>query len=153
MQFAVSGSGPNLKYVPPTPSSTVWLFSQPYLSQINKTYRNIITTNCFPPGALKDICVQVRTPKLSPFKGFTNRSTTGDCVWAFKKIDCNGNATNCYNSDIPYMETDDVPILFRYLSTHNYTIDTEVTKIMHMSNVRVNNDNSNQLICVARTLS
>ena len=53
MQFTSSGSGPNLEYVPPTPPSTVWLFSQPSLSQINKTYRNIITTNCFPPGAFR----------------------------------------------------------------------------------------------------
>ena len=149
MQF--TESGPNPGYIPPTPPSTVWLFSQPYLSSTNKLYRNIITTNCFPPGDLKNICVQVRIPKLSPFKGFTNTSTTSNCTWAFKKIDCSGNLIN-YNSDIPYMEIDDVPILFQYLSRHNYTIDTEVTKMMHMSNIRVNTDNSNQLICVARTV-
>jgi hypothetical protein len=132
--------------------STVWLFSQPHLDQTDNIYRNIVTTNCFPSGALSSICLQIRSPKLSPFKTYRNGSSTPSCTWAFKKIDCHGNVQP-YNKYSPYMETDDIPILFQYLSTHNYTIDTELTRMMNESTVRINTDNANKLICIARSIS
>ena len=102
---------------------------QPYLDQFNKRYIKIITINKRPDNPLNKHIIQIRPPKLSPFKEFNTECGSG-CIYGFKSL-CNSRRL---------MTADEVPNLFSLLIESGYKIDTDITKMMNKSNVQMSND-------------
>jgi hypothetical protein len=110
------------------------LSTQPYLDLHNKCYKKIITINCRPNGPLLDHVKQISPPKLSPFKESSSCYTSTNCIFAITAIDC----SNLSHDNL--MTIDDIPNLFSFLSMNGYTIDSNLTKILQKSNIRLSND-------------
>jgi hypothetical protein len=104
--------------------------SQPFYDTHNTSYINILVIHTFPNGPLAKLVKKIHTPKLSPFK---SSLLIENCVNAIYKID-NLNE---------FMTIDDIPTLFNYLLENGYTIDTSITKMMNMSDIK----STNKLIC------
>jgi hypothetical protein len=117
----------------PMESSTVSLFSQPFLDTINKCYKNIVVVNAVPKGPLSKIVRTVKFPPLSEFK-YNN----------LKQCEC-GYALYNYNNDL--MIVDEIPDLISYLVCNNYSVDTSITKMFNTSDIRFNTNIGNKLIC------
>lgn len=111
----------------PTYSLTV----RPYLDQHNRCYKKIITINAMPSGALGQYVRRINAPKLSPFKDASPCCPSSGCLYALAGL--GGCRTEL-------MCVDDVPDLFGFLSTNGYTIDSDLTKMMQKSAVRLDND-------------
>ena len=120
---------------------TYTLSVQPYLDQHNKCYQKIITINVKPIGPLSKYVKLIHPPKLSPFKENSPCCTQENCVYVITHISSDSsNSSNCCNN---FMYIDDIPNLFSFLTSNGYTIDSNLTKIMQKSDVRL----SNNLLC------
>ena len=120
-------------------SKTFALYSQPYLDTYNKCYLNIITVNVPPLGPLNRIVQKVNFPPLSVFKTPGPCSRTQTCGFALISL------TGCHR----FMVVDETPELFNFLLMNGYTIDTSITKMINMSEIRFETNNANKLICFA----
>ena len=109
------------------------LSSQVFYDQIPQCYRKIVTINKEPTGPLKFLVKKTHIPKLSPFKERSICCPEPFCIYIIL------SPTN----PTEYLCIDEIPNLFSYLMENNYTIDSNVTKIMQDSKVKMNND----LIC------
>ena len=117
-------------------TQTYCISSQPFYDSYNECYKNILTIKPDPKHkspALSAIVKRIQTPKLSPFQESSNCCQVQTCTNALYKIH--------NNSEL--MTPDDIPELFNYLITHNYKIDTSITKMMNSSDVKM----TNKLIC------
>ncbi len=112
---------------------TYSLSSQVFYDSIKGCYRKVITTNIEPTGPLKNYIKRTYAPKLSPFKEQNICCPKTRCLYIILSI------TNSHE----YMCIDEIPDLFSYLLANGYTIDSNLTKIMQDSNVKMDND----LIC------
>ena len=113
------------------------LTAQPYYDSCNQCYMNILVINTEPVGPLKKIVKRLNPPKLSPFyHDYANNccNTYNGCIYAIY------DPNNCGE----LMQVDNVPILFGYLASNGYIIDTSLTTMMQKSPVKLGN---NQLIC------
>lgn len=120
-------------------SKTFALYSQPYLDTCQQCYLNIVTVNVVPQGPLKRMVRKINLPPLSVFKEPSACTRTALCGLALTSwFGCNG-----------LVVVDEVPELFNYLLMNQYTIDTSLTKMMNMSDIRVQTNNANKLICFA----
>jgi hypothetical protein len=99
----------------------------PYLDQLNKKYKQIITINSNPKGELSNYVKKIQLPKLSPFKDNTPCCSYKCCTYVI----CDLNDKN------KMMCIDDIPSLFTFLYENNYTINTELTKIMTNGDVKL----------------
>ena len=103
---------------------TYAIFSRPYYNAYDQKYTNILTINKNPEGELRKITKQIKFFPLSPFK----RLEQEQCGYGFC-LEANKLAT-----------TNEIPELFFFLMTNGYTIDTNLTKMMNESDVRINDD-------------
>ena len=115
------------------------LIAQPYYDSCGECYRNILVLNNEPVGPLCKLVKRLNPPKLSPF--YDDYSNSNNC--------CNGYRGCIYAIQYPnscgdLMQVDDVPILFGFLASNGYIIDTSLTTMMQKSPVKLGN---NQLIC------
>ena len=113
------------------------LTSQQYYDSCNQCYRNILVINSEPIGPLRRIVKRLNPPKLSPFyDDYANNccTTYNGCIYAIYDP----------NSCGELMQVDNVPILFSFLASNGYIIDTSLTTMMQKSPVKLGN---NQLIC------
>jgi hypothetical protein len=124
---------------------TVSLFSQPYLDTYNQCYKNIVTINFMPQGPLANLVRNVQFPKLSPFKQSGHCNMIQNCGIALLSLQ--GCASGCNKFGSNLMVVDEIPTLFSFLLSNNYTIDTSITKMLNQSDIRFNTDNGNKLIC------
>lgn len=124
---------------------TVSLSSQPYLDTYNKCYKNIVTINLLPQGPLSTLVRRINFPKLSPFKQTGSCNTIKQCGLSLLSLEeCN----SCnYKFGTNLMVVDEIPNLFSFLLSNNYTIDTSVTKMLNQSDIRFNTNDGNKLIC------
>lgn len=124
---------------------TVSLSSQPYLDTYNKCYKNIVTINLPPQGPLANLVRRINFPKLSPFKQTGPCNPIQQCGLTLLSLqDC----TTCHNKfGTNVMVVDEIPNLFSFLLSNNYTIDTSVTKMLNQSDIRFDTNNGNKLIC------
>jgi|TARA_B100001057_G_C22471746_1_gene802940 hypothetical protein len=99
----------------------------PYLDEYNKKYKQIITVNSMPSGELSNYVKKVNFPKLSPFKENTSCSSYKCCNYVI----CD------FNNKSKFMCVDDIPSLFTFLYENNYTINTELTKILTKGDVKL----------------
>lgn len=122
------------------------LFSRPYLDKCSKNYYNIVTLNTPPPGPLGQLVKPVHFYPLSPFKSFNSCSQNQLCGLAI--ISPLYNQGKCCR--IPFVTTDDVPLLFSYLVENGYTIDTSLTKMTLMTGLKFQTENANSLIAFVK---
>ena len=112
------------------------LTSEVYLDKYNECYKKVIVLRPAPnDDVLKKITRLVNVEKLSPFKDRSPCCGEETC----KYIICNPNNQKC-NCD--FLCVKDIHILFNYLITNGYSVNTDITKIMQKSDVKIKN-----LIC------
>lgn len=101
------------------------LSSQPFYDSISQNYRNIYVVDRKPDGEFGKIAKQVTAPKLSPFSSNDNSCCNCKCIYAI------------YNPENPheFLCIEQLGMLFSFLSTHGYTIDTGLTTMMQTSKV------------------
>lgn len=113
--------------------STFLLSSRPYLNPYNydQSYKNIVIINGVPRGPLRTFVRRVQFLPLSKFKepygdkcGLALQSLRGGC----------------------FMSVDEVPELFSFLLSHGYKIDTSLTKMMILTDVRFDTSNADKMI-------
>ena len=101
--------------------------SQPFYNSVDECYTHIYVIDRRPDPPLSNIIHTVHTPRLSPFQ-----TTSGPCC-SYK---------NCvlavYNPERPdeLLRPGDEPVLFTYLISNGFTVDTSLTKIMKNAPVR-----------------
>ena len=129
-------------------SSAFTLFVEPILftntvsnASLNDAYRNIITLDSMPPGPLSDMVVQMHVPRLSEFNGYGGAygfsNVGGSCVYAisrYPKSSADNNNASSKNANF-FMSAEELPLVLSYLKTHGYSIDTEITKVIHQSGI------------------
>lgn len=140
-------------------SSTFAIYSQPYLDSYNECYFNLVTLSTFPAGPISSYVRKISFPPLSEFQTFSSACTTRkQCGWALRKIngpevDVGMGGSSCCRGDL--MTVNEVPQLFEFLMSHEYKIDTSLTKMMNTSPVSLkgNAGNSGDLIAFVTFLS
>ena len=85
-----------------------------------------------PDGPLRYITQRKHMPKLSYFQTYGPCCTDNKCIWVIM------NPNNTHEM----LSIKDIPNLFTFLIQNNYTINTDVTKIMQKSSVKLD-----KLIC------
>ena len=100
---------------------------QPYLDQYNKCYKNIIIINMTPKGPLNKFVRRINPPKLSPFKVNSPCCPDPTCIQALCSIQ-NPHELMC---------VDEIPSLLTFLTMNSYEIESNITKIMMKSDVKL----------------
>ena len=114
------------------------LTSEVYLDKYNECYKKIIVIKPPPQEeCLKKITKLTQTEKLSLFKDRSPCCSENNC----KYIVCNPTIkqNNCF---CEFLCVQDIHLLFSYLMKHGFKINTDITKIMQKSEVKIKN-----LIC------
>ena len=105
--------------------------SEIYLDKFNKCYKKIIIISPNPPDTLKSIIKTIPREKLSPYDE-SHPCQTNRCLNAFVNP----------NEKCELLCVDQISILFQYLLANGFIINTDITKIMQDSDVKIPN-----LIC------
>ena len=105
------------------------LYRMPFLDQIQKQYKTILSINAFPKGPLSKRITRLRYPKLSPFK-----EESPKCILAIIDAESPSNL----------MTPEQFPELLGFLSNHDYQIDFNVTKMIQKTDL---NPKDKTLIC------
>lgn len=131
-------------------NKTIAFYLEPILNPHTQVYQNIITLSTMPDGPLESMVTRQSFPKLSPFKQ-PNQTMRDQCVYAllrYPKETMSWNGKSREN----FMNGEDVPSLFSYLSSNGYTVESDLTRLMFDSNLK-NTGNESQryrkLICYA----
>lgn len=138
-----------------TGSKSFSIYVEPYLNTFFKTYQSIITFNTMPAGPLQKMVTTLSSPKLSIFQqlGVMDDNVFG-CKYALLRYPVlSGNVSVKYRDT--FMTESDVTALLDYLISNNYTIETNVTRILQHSGLGTNNNSSSYsgkkiLVCMAR---
>jgi len=100
--------------------------SEAYLDKFNECYKNIVVISPKPNDpSLNSITRAISREKLSPFQEISPCCPLDRCIYAF--VHPNRCELLCVN---------DIAILFGFLTTNGYTINTDLTKIMQDSDVK-----------------
>jgi hypothetical protein len=104
---------------------------QPYYDKNSQNYINIIRINMIPEGPLRLFVRRLNQQPLSIFqKNNNNNYAINSCIFALISLSGNG-----------YMNPNEIPNLFSFLTTNGYKIDTSITKMMNTSEIRLENQN------------
>ncbi len=107
--------------------------SEVYLDRFNECYKNILVISPRPQDAsLNSITKPITREKLSPFQEISPCCPLDRCVYAFVHP----------NNKCELLCVNNIAILFGFLTTNGYVINTDLTKIMQDSDVKLKN-----LIC------
>ncbi|RZD42436.1 MAG: hypothetical protein CXT73_03005 [Methanobacteriota archaeon] len=107
--------------------------SEAYLDRFNECYKNIVVISPKPNDASLNLITRAITrEKLSPFQEISPCCPLDRCIYAFVYP----------NNRCELLCVNDISILFGFLTTNGYTINTELTKVMQESDVKLKN-----LIC------
>jgi len=87
----------------------------------NTNYLNGIRINSMPRGPLKNFVKKISKPRLSPFESFYEVSNEEQL--------CYYQIFNMENPNKPLLENN-ISVMFNFLLLNNYTINTDITKIM-----------------------
>jgi len=106
---------------------------QPFYDSINQCYKSIIVIDRKPNAPLSNIVKTLHTPKLSPFQQATPCSPIKNCVQAV------------YNPEntSELLTINELSLLFSFLTSNGYTIDTNLTNMLNNSKINM----TNKLIC------
>ena len=114
--------------------TTFLLSSRPYLDPYNydQSYKNIVIINGIPRGPLRTLVRRIQFLPLSKFK-----EPYGDkCGLALRSL----RGGHCF------MSVDEVPELFSFLLSRGYKIDTSLTKMTILTDIRFHTSNANKMI-------
>ena len=101
--------------------------SEAYLDKFDECYKNIVVISPKPTDASLNLIIKaIPREKLSPFQEIYYDK----CIYAF--VNSNGELL-CVN---------EIAVLFGFLTSNGYTINTDITKMMQDSDVKIKN-----LIC------
>ena len=111
------------------------LTTQPYYDCNIQNYTNIIRINIMPEGPLRFFVRRVKLHALSSFRrnNIDRDRENNSCILALVNF-----------TDLRWMSPNDIPDLFSFLYENNYIINSEITKMMNYSDVRLTNQN---IIC------
>lgn len=105
-----------------------------YYDNYNKCYKKIIVISPTPDFStepyLKKITKLLHTEKISPYKEYNTCCEREICKYAF---------IDEYNN---YLTINDLPHIFSLLTTNGFKIETEITKMMQNSSVKIK-----ELVC------
>ena len=93
---------------------------KPYYDNRCQGYRQLITIYPKPKGALLSIIKQLAPSRLSPFKKFSDCDPYPQCFYA---------VLNPQNT-CDFLRVEDISLLFCFLTENDYSINTQITKIM-----------------------
>ena len=96
-----------------------------YHDTFNKCYRKIITINNYPNGPLQKFVSSIANKKLSEFQQNTACCPRKPCIYVLNSI-----LVNNYHN---FMTIDEIPDLFGFLLSNNYTIHDKLNEIMVQS--------------------
>jgi hypothetical protein len=120
------------------------LYLEPLLNTYYKSYQNVMTLNCLPPGPLQDMVVMIDMPKLSPFQSAAAYASPfysgNNCVYVllrYPKSNIGGVGSGAFKNADAFMGVDDIPAVFSYLQMNGYSVDTSLTKMLYQSRVEV----------------
>jgi hypothetical protein len=99
--------------------------SQPIYDSFSQSYKNIYTIDRQPTGILSTIVRRMSPSKLSPFKVNTNDDCNQSCIYAI----------NQPNNPQQLLCMSQLGLLFSFLISNNYLIDTKLTSMMNKSKV------------------
>ena len=108
---------------------TYTLLNTIYLDKLQKCHKKIITIDKMPDGNLKQYVKQLQKNPLSPFENNNCCGSQSRCIYAIIDFD-NTNEL---------LMSDQIGKLFSFLRTNNYTIDTELTRMMNESSNKMKN--------------
>lgn len=108
-------------------TDTYAIFCQPYFDTRTQSYRNIVTINMIPKGPLASLVTKVNMTSLSPFK-----KNASSCCFALISL----------KNKRELMPIDELPILFSFLMTNRYKIDTSLTKMLNISDIKMKTGNN-----------
>ena len=107
------------------------IYLESILENCSNEYKNVLTINKIPKGPLSNLVTHVNTQKLSSFKSYDSPC---NCKYILRKLDSQY-----------YMDENDVIDLFSFCVENGYTIDKNITKILHTANIATDNK---RLICI-----
>ena len=114
-------------------------YLEPILDSYSQTYLNVITLSGMPEGPLGQMVKLISLKKLSPFMDMPSNTTFRNslgvgCTYVLLKYPKQYSTIKCRDT---YMTADDIPAFFSYLRSHNYHIDTDLTKMMNKSRAQM----------------
>jgi hypothetical protein len=121
-------------------SNTIVFYLEPILNTYYKSYQNIITLNTMPPGPLANLVSYMSAPKLSAYQQFgvfsSPTAAPGNCVHVLLRYPKNGvNQRPSFKNVDYFMTAEDIPSVLSYLVENGYTIESDLSKILHRSNI------------------
>ena len=93
---------------------------KPYYDNVRQCYKQIITVDPKPQGALVRITKQLQPTQITSFRTFSDCDPSPRCFYAI---------THPENS-CELLRIEDLPILLNFLSINEYVVDSQMTKIM-----------------------
>jgi len=101
-------------------SETYSISTQVFNDLQTNCYKRIFTIDREPLGPLQNLVKRIQNPKLSKFQTFNSCGERKSCILAI------------YNPDdlFSLLTVDQQPRLLTFLMQNNYTIDTNITKLM-----------------------
>ena len=116
-------------------------YLEPILDSYSQTYINVITLSGMPEGPLGQMVKLMSPPKLSTFIDMPSnnniRNSLGfGCTYILMKYPARSFSSTVKDIN-SYMTADDIPAFFSYLKSHNYYIDTDITKMMNKSKAQM----------------
>ena len=123
---------------------------EPILNTYFQTYQNVITLSSIPKGPLADYVITIQPPALSYFQkpslsGYRNAL---ECIYVVTKAPVKESgitSTSWTKCPDVLMEPSDVPELFSFLTTHGYTIDTQLSRLIQDSPIDIGNSQRKNL--------
>jgi len=106
---------------------------QAHYDYCSQNYINIIRINMLPEGPLRLFVRRIKMNNLSAFHK-DNFVHNNSCIYALTSL--NGNDR--------FLNPNNIPDLFSFLTMNGYKIDTSITKMMNSGDVRLDNQN---IIC------
>lgn len=113
---------------------TFTITSHTYYDSFRQNYRNILMVNVEPPGPLRLHVRRLRLPRLSPFKRNDYQSNFQGCGLAI----VNSLILEARNG-LDLMSPDELPFLITYLESNGYQIDTQITNMLNLSEIKLTN--------------
>lgn len=117
---------------------------EPYYDTYTQCYQSIISINVLPQGPLRALVRRIKFNKLGPNYDRASCVPVRKCGLALIR---QGGAC-CYGSGgkgYGWMSPNEIPDLFGFLTASGYTIDSSVTNMMSLGDIKM--DNNRKILC------